>query len=138
MNTPITEAHRKLATDLCRNVTGSNRALHHVSKFAQLIADSEATAIRKQIEALEIAMRRWLNMEKERDQLRAENSDLKATDTRPLLTGKLTHAGFCRINGEQVDGVFIAIDREQIRALPRFPMYERIELRVAALKEGAK
>ena len=39
-NTP-TEAHRKLATDLCRNVTGSNRALHHVSKFAQLIADSE-------------------------------------------------------------------------------------------------
>ena len=40
-NTP-TEAHRKLATDLCRNATGSNRALHHVSKFAQLIADSEA------------------------------------------------------------------------------------------------
>ena len=82
MNTPITEAHRKLATDLCRNVTGSNRALHHVSKFAQLIADSEATAIRKQIEALEIAMRRWLNMEKERDQLRAEVEDLKARITR--------------------------------------------------------
>jgi hypothetical protein len=42
-NTP-TEAHRKLATDLCRNATGSNRALHHVFKFAQLIADSEARA----------------------------------------------------------------------------------------------
>jgi len=42
-NTP-TEAHRKLATDLCRNATGSNRALHHVPKFAQLIAESEARA----------------------------------------------------------------------------------------------
>jgi hypothetical protein len=42
MTAPITEAHRKLATELCRNATGSNRALHHVPKFAQLIADSEA------------------------------------------------------------------------------------------------
>ncbi len=41
---PITAAHRKIATDLCRNATGSNRALHHVPKFAQLIADSEARA----------------------------------------------------------------------------------------------
>jgi hypothetical protein len=53
-NTP-TEAHRKLATDLCRNATGSNRALHHVSKFAQLIADSEARAcdqLRAEVERL--------------------------------------------------------------------------------------
>jgi hypothetical protein len=70
--------------------------------------------------------------------LRTENSDLKATDTRPLLTGTLTHAGFCRIGEEQLDGVFISIDREQIKALPRFPMYERIELRVAAMKEDVK
>jgi hypothetical protein len=74
----------------------------------------------------------------DRDQLRAENSDLKATDTRPLLTGKLTHAGFCRINGEQVDGVFIAVAREQIKALRHLPMYQQIELRMAAMKEGAK
>jgi hypothetical protein len=74
----------------------------------------------------------------ERDELRAENSDLKATDTRPLLVGTLTHAGFCRIGEEQLDGVFISIDREQIKALRHLPMYQQIELRVAATKEGEK
>jgi hypothetical protein len=66
--------------------------------------------------------------------LRTENSDLKATDTRPLLTGSLTHAGLCRIHGELVDGVFIAVAREQIKACPRLPMYQEIELRIAADK----
>ena len=66
--------------------------------------------------------------------LRTENSDLKATDTRPLLTGKLTHAGLCRIDGELVDGVFIAVYREQIKACPRLPMYQEIELRIVAYK----
>ena len=66
--------------------------------------------------------------------LRIENSDLKATDTRPLLTGKLTHAGLCRIDGELVDGVFIVIDREQIKACRRLPMYQEIELRSGADK----
>jgi len=74
----------------------------------------------------------------ERDQLRAENTTLKATDTRPLLTGTLTHAGFCRIGEEQLDGVFISIDREQIKGLRHLPMYPQIELRVAAITEGAK
>ena len=41
----VKESHRKLAADLCRSATGSNRALHHVPKFAQLIADSEAKAV---------------------------------------------------------------------------------------------
>jgi hypothetical protein len=58
MTAPITEAHRKLATELCRNATGSNRALHHVPKFAQLIADSEAKAC-EQLRA-EV---RWLKQE---------------------------------------------------------------------------
>jgi DNA repair exonuclease SbcCD ATPase subunit len=62
----------------------------------------------------------------ERDRLRAE-----AALTSPLLTGKLTHAGHCYIGEEHTDGVFIAIDREQLKALPRFPMYEQIELRAA-------
>ena len=66
--------------------------------------------------------------------LRTENSDLKATDTRLLLTGKLTHAGLCRIDGELVDGVFIAVYREQIKACPRLPMYQEIELRIVAYK----
>jgi DNA-directed RNA polymerase subunit F len=44
MSTTPTEAHRKLAAELCRHATGSNRALHHVPKFAKLIAESEARA----------------------------------------------------------------------------------------------
>ena len=60
--------------------------------------------------------------------------DAGATDTRPLLTGKLTHAGLCRIDGELVDGVFIVIDREQIKACRRLPMYQEIELRSGADK----
>ena len=54
MSTPtqVTEAHRKLAADLCRHATGSNRALHHVPKFARLIADSEARAVAAAVTAL--------------------------------------------------------------------------------------
>jgi hypothetical protein len=52
-----------------------------------------------------------------------------ALSSPPLLTGKLTHAGTCYIGEEHTDGVFIAIDREQLKALPRLPMYEQIELR---------
>jgi hypothetical protein len=58
-----------------------------------------------------------------------------ALSSPPLLTGKLTHAGTCYIGEEHVDGVFIAIDREQLKALPRLPMYEQIELRVAMKNE---
>ena len=62
----------------------------------------------------------------------------QSTDTKPLLTGKLTNAGAVMVFDEIIDGVFIAIDREQIRALPQLPMYQQIELRVAAMQEGAK
>jgi hypothetical protein len=86
----------------------------------------------------ENAIARAERAEAEIIRLRTENSDLKATDTRPLLTGTLTHAGFCRIGEEQLDGVFISIDREQIKALRHLPMYQQIELRMAAMKEGAK
>jgi hypothetical protein len=59
---------------------------------------------------------------------RAEKAEA-ALASPPLLTGKLTHAGTCYIGEEHVDGVFIAIDREQLKALSRLPMYEQIELR---------
>jgi hypothetical protein len=79
-NTP-TEAHRKLATDLCRNATGSNRALHHVPKFAQLIADSEARAtaeLRAEVQRLGRATTNgqvnWMQ-ESERQQARAVKAE---------------------------------------------------------------
>jgi hypothetical protein len=59
---------------------------------------------------------------------RAEKAEA-ALASPPLLIGKLTHAGTCYIGEEHVDGVFIAIDREQLKALSRLPMYEQIELR---------
>ena len=69
MNRPTpTEAHY----DLRRQVIFSDP-----DQGAQLIADSEARATRKQIEALEITTRRWLNVEKERDELRAEMERLR-------------------------------------------------------------
>jgi len=77
MSAPITEAHRKLATDLCRNATGSNRALHHVPKFAQLIADSEARAI--------VAAHSVEAVYAERDQLRAEVQRLGRATTNGQL-----------------------------------------------------
>jgi hypothetical protein len=69
MSTTPTEAHIALVRNMAAQGYYLSSTIEH---YAQLIADSEATAIRKQIEALEIAMRRWLNMEKERDQLRSE------------------------------------------------------------------
>ena len=62
----------------------------------------------------------------------------QSTDTKPLLTGKLTNAGAVMVFDEIIDGVFIAIDREQIRALPQLPMYHQIELRVVAMQEEAR
>jgi hypothetical protein len=69
------------------------------------------------------------------EQARAAMKAEAALTSPPLLTGKLTHAGLCNIGEEHVDGVFIAIDREQIKALSRLPMYEQIELRVAMKNE---
>ena len=138
-NTP-TEAHRKLATDLCRNATGSNRALHHVSKFAQLIADSEARAIRKQIEALEITTRRWLNVEKERDELRAEMERLR--DDRDCEKRLRKAADEFRENAnaraERAEAE-LATERARLDHVLRndWPFRDRKEID-AAMKEGVK
>jgi hypothetical protein len=59
-----TEAHYQLA-HIIRQSSTQERA-------AQLIADSEARAIATQLEVVVILTRRWLNVEKERDQLRAD------------------------------------------------------------------
>lgn len=58
-----TEAHYQLA-HIIRQSSTQERA-------AQLIADSEARAIATQLEVVVILTRRWLNVEKERDLLRA-------------------------------------------------------------------
>ena len=69
MNTPITEAQYQLAHEI--------RQSSYQEKAAQLIADSEARAIATQLEVVVVLTRRWLAVEKERDQLRAEVERLK-------------------------------------------------------------
>ena len=131
MSTPTPRTCGELSCDECNARTAALTAeLKELSQAYELN--------RVSIDELDADRARAERAEAEIIRLRTENSDLKATDTRPLLTGKLTHAGLCRIGGEQVDGVFISIDREQIKALRRLPMYQRIELRVAAMKEGEK
>ena len=62
MNTP-TEAHYQVAHQIRQYSTQESAA--------QFIADSEARAIAKQVEALAILTLRWDKVEKEQDQLRA-------------------------------------------------------------------
>jgi len=69
MSTP-TETHY----DLRRQVIFSDP-----DRGAELIANSEARAIAKQVEALAILTLRWDKVEKERDQLRAEFEKLAIT-----------------------------------------------------------
>ena len=47
------------------------------------------------------------------------------------LTGTLTHAGTCSINGEEVDGVFVAIPRDRLRAVPHLPMDQPVQVNSA-------
>jgi hypothetical protein len=68
MSTP-TEAHY----DLRRQVIFSDP-----DQGTQLIADSEARAIAKQVEALAILTLRWDKVEKEQDQLRARTERAEA------------------------------------------------------------
>lgn len=154
MSTP-TEAHEKLYNEIFKLVGRElfeDYAESSTGPATQLIADSEARATAELRGALALGQQNcddaYDDLRTERDaaiaraeraeaeiiRLRTENSDLKATDTRPLLTGKLTHAGLCRIDGELVDGVFIAVYREQIKACRRLPMYQEIELRIVAYK----
>ena len=64
MNTPITEAQYQLAHEI--------RQSSYQEKAAQLIADSEARAIAPQLEVVAVLTRLWLNVDEERDQLRAD------------------------------------------------------------------
>lgn len=77
MSAQVTEAHRALATELCRNATGSNRALHHVPKFAQAIADSEARALAQSHAQFAEVTRVLHEVIAERDTLRAECERLR-------------------------------------------------------------
>jgi hypothetical protein len=47
------------------------------------------------------------------------------------ITGQLTHAGAYTINGEEVNGVFIAVPRQQLGAIKHLPMYQRVRIETA-------
>jgi hypothetical protein len=164
MSTPITEAHREAAVSIFDlAMKSAHHGAPFREPCAQLIADSEAKAcdqLRAEVERFKAAfadphalhahclrtltdgqiahlfgerMTEIANRaEKAED--RADKAEA-ALASPPLLTGKLTHAGTCYIGEEHTDGVFIAIDREQLKALPRLPMYEHIELRSAMKNE---
>ena len=76
--TPPTEAHYQVAHQIRQSSTQESAA--------QLIADSEARAIATQLEVVVILTRRWLNVEKERDQLRAEVERLTPYVSKAMLT----------------------------------------------------
>jgi len=74
-----TEAHRDAAVAI---FAIAMKSAHHGAPFrepcAQLIADSEARAVAKQVEALAILTLRWDKVEKEQDQLRARAEHAEA------------------------------------------------------------
>jgi len=77
MSTPTpTEAHLDLALQIAEALARSGNVA-----AAKLIADSEARAIAKQVEALAILTLRWDKVEKERDQLRARAERAEAAET---------------------------------------------------------
>ena len=105
--------------------------LHGDQTAEELAAGGRRLMVERRELLAEVANARARVEEDMIDRARLENK-IVALRRAPLLTGKLTHAGHCLIGEEWVDGVFIAISREQIMALPRLPMYEEIELRVVA------
>jgi hypothetical protein len=96
MNTP-TEAQYQLAHEILQS--------SYQEKAAQLIADSEARAIATQLEVVVILTRRWLNVEKERDQLRAELAELHTS-----------FAGNVHTRCNQLAAA-LAAEREKVRVL---------------------
>jgi hypothetical protein len=100
-----------------------------LADFARTL-EHELTLLRAEVERLTVACNKFSNDEIAQGdwKARAEKAEAALTSP-PLLTGKLTHAGTCYIGEEHTDGVFIAIDREQLKALSRLPMYDQIELR---------
>lgn len=53
----------------------------------------------------------------------------------PTLTGKVTHAGWCNIGEDHIDGVFVQIPREQLKAAPSLPMYRTVAITVLPEEE---
>jgi hypothetical protein len=76
MSTP-TEAHLDLALQVISEAIARSGNV----AAAKLIADSEARAIAKQVEALAILTLRWDKVEKEQDQLRARAERAEANET---------------------------------------------------------
>jgi hypothetical protein len=74
--TTPTEAHIALVRGMAAQGYYLGSTIEH---YAQLIADSESRAVAKQVEALAILTLRWDELEKERDQLRAEFEKLAIT-----------------------------------------------------------
>jgi len=118
MSAPVTEAHRKLAADLCRHATGSNRALHHVPKFAQLIADSEARAVEIALAKsfTEYPVRMTLkdqdDARAERDQLCAEVQRLKSDGAASAFANMA-----CRASRAETDRNNLRADLDAIKAI---------------------
>jgi hypothetical protein len=132
MNTPITEAQYQLAHEI--------RQSSYQEKAAQLIADSEARAIATQLEVVVILTRRWLNVEKERDELRAEMERLR--DDRDCEKRLRKAADEFRENAnaraERAEAE-LATERARLDHVLRndWPFRDRKEID-AAMKEGVK
>jgi hypothetical protein len=132
MNTPITEAQYQLAHEI--------RQSSYQQKAAQLIADSEARAIATQLEVVVILTRRWLNVEKERDELRAEMERLR--DDRDCEKRLRKAADEFRENAnaraERAEAE-LATERARLDHVLRndWPFRDRKEID-AAMKEGVK
>ena len=106
----VTEAHRKLATDLCRNATGSNRALHHVLKFAQLIADSEAKALSSLAMVTAESADRNVSLRLERDQL---------TDALDMMRDEFMRIIACPGCNAEIEDL---ANRAQLKLIQRVPV----------------
>lgn len=52
----------------------------------------------------------------------------------PFATGELVRAGEITVGGETFSGLWIAMTREELQAIKRLPMYRRVELRVAEIR----
>jgi len=124
-----TEAHYQLA-HIIRQSSTQERA-------AQLIADSEARAIATQLEVVVILTRRWLNVEKERDLLRARaeraEAELAAAKERLRSEAMDDYASIKYLQRE------LATERARLNHVLRndWPFRDRKAID-AAMKEDAK
>ena len=45
-----------------------------------------------------------------------------------ILTGEVIRMGAMNVSGEELDGVFVRVTRDELRALERAPLYQRVAL----------